>query len=295
MTDPVAPGSPLSRVPPWANVHLSHAAVQRVAELAGVDVLHIKGPATDVSLRQGMHRSSDVDVLVRPAHLERLLAELAARGWTPFTGFDEGSPFGHAANFAHASWCLADVHRRLPGPRADPSAVFDRLWRDHGVAQIAHQPCPVPSLAGQVLVQTLHAARSHGSERSDAWLLCGDELQAETRHLAAELQATTAFAAGIGELDEHRGAPDHALWSFWSRADGDRLDEWTGRIRAAKGWTARLRVLRQALRVNRTHLALRLGREPNRGEVLREQFARIRLAGAGLRRRMGATKAGERR
>ncbi|MGN8026976.1 nucleotidyltransferase family protein [Microbacterium sp. 22242] len=279
-----------SRVPAWANVHLSHAALQRIADEAGVDLLHIKGPATDAALRRGMHRSADADVLVRPAHLDRLTAALLARGWTLYTGFDEGSPFGHAANYAHPSWSFADVHRRLPGPRADPGVVFDRLWRDRGVASIAHRPCTVLSPAGQVLVQTLHAARSRGSEQSDAWLLCGDELRAETRRLAEELQAATALAAGIGELDEHRGAPDHALWSYWSRSDGDRLDEWAARLRAADGWLARMRVLRQALRVNRTHLALRLGREPSRGEVLREQAARIRLAGLALRRRLNGAR-----
>ncbi|MGB4137888.1 MAG: nucleotidyltransferase family protein, partial [Microbacterium sp.] len=202
-----------SRVPVWAHVHLTHAALQRVADRIGVDLLHIKGPATSTALRSGTHRSSDVDVLVRPAHLDRLTDELSAQGWSLFSGFEEGSPFGHAANYTHPSWSFLDVHRQLPGPRASADAVFDRLWRDHGTAPIAHRPCTVLSPAGQVLVQTLHAARSHGAETAEAWALCDDGTRAEVRALADELQATTALAAGIGELDAHRDAPDHALWS----------------------------------------------------------------------------------
>ena len=275
-----------ARVPAWANVHLSHAMVQRVADGAGVDLLHIKGPATDVALREGMHRSADVDVLVRPAHLDRLIAALEAQGWSLYTGFEEGSPFEHAANFRHPSWSFVDVHRTLPGPRADPATVFERLWRDRGTAPIAHRPCTVLSPAGQVLVQTTHAARSQGSERADAWARCGDDVQREVRALAEELQATTALAAGIGELAQHREAPDVALWTYWSRSDGDRLDEWSARFRSAVGAGAKLRVLRQSLRVNRTHLALRLGHEPRRGEILRAQFARLRLAGTVLGARL---------
>ncbi|MDR2322635.1 MAG: nucleotidyltransferase family protein, partial [Microbacterium sp.] len=257
------------RVPAWANVHLSHAMVQRVADGAGVDLLHIKGPATDAALRPAMHRSGDVDVLVRPAHLDRFTAALEAQGWSLYTGFEEGSPFEHAANFRHPTWSFVDVHRALPGPRADPEAVFERLWRDRGTAPIAHRPCTVLSPAGQVLVQTTHAARSQGSERADAWARCGEDVQREVRALAAELQATTALAAGIGELEQHRDAPDFALWTFWSRRDGDRLDEWSARFRSAVGAGAKRRVLRQSLLVTRPHLALRLGRQPRRGGARR--------------------------
>jgi len=272
-------------VPIWALVHLTHAALQRTADRASVDLLHIKGPATRSTLRAGRHDSTDTDVLVRPAHLEKFLAALAADGWTLFTEFEEGSPFGHAANFTHPSWTYADVHRHLPGPRLGADAVFDLLWRDREPAEIGHLMCPAPSLVGQVLVQTLHSARSHGLEPSEAWELSSADVRDQARALARELQAETALAAAIGELDAHRGAPDHALWEYWSSSDNDRLDEWAARYRSAESTAERWRVLRQAMHVNRTHLRLRLGHEPGPIEVFREQCARIwHGAASGLRR-----------
>ena len=272
-------------VPIWALVHLTHAALQRTADRAGADVLHIKGPATRSSLRTGRHDSSDTDVLVRPAHLDRFLAALAADGWTLFTGFEEGSPFGHAANYTHPSWTYADVHRKLPGPLLDADDVFDVLWRDREHAEIGHCRCTVPSLAGQVLVQTLHAARSHGSEHADAWDLSAPEVQDDARALARELKAETPLAAAIGELDAHRDAPDHALWEYWSSSESDRLDEWAARYRSAAGVAERWGVLRQAMHVNRTHLRIRLGHEPTPFEVFREQCARIAHGAVSVLRR----------
>ncbi|MBO0981005.1 nucleotidyltransferase family protein [Microbacterium sp. SD291] len=273
-------------VPVWALVHLTHAALQRVADEAGVDLLHIKGPAVRTSLRIGVHDSTDADVLVRPAHIDRMTSALEAREWELHTGFDEGSPFEHAANFRHPSWTYADVHRRVPGCLAEDDAVFDLLWRDRETAQIAHQPCQVVSVPAQVALQALHAARSHGHEKPESWLLCPEEERASVRDLVADLQASTAFAAGIGELAQHRDAPDYALWSFWSRPGDDRLDEWVGRIRAARGSGRRLSLIRQALHVNRTHLRLRLDREPTGADVAREQVARLRLGVVSLWRHL---------
>ncbi|MBS1674803.1 MAG: hypothetical protein JSS74_12675 [Actinobacteria bacterium] len=190
-------------VPIWALTHLTHASLQRTAERCSVDLLHIKGPATRLSLRDGRHDSSDADVLVRPAHQDRFLEALAADGWTLATGFNEDPPFGYATNFAHPSWAYADVHYQVPGPRATPEAVFERLWRDHEIATIGHRPCPVLSVAGQILVHTLHAARSEGSERAEAWELSGPELRDAGLALAHELDAAAAFAVGIGDLDPH--------------------------------------------------------------------------------------------
>lgn len=261
-------------VPVWALTHLTHAALQRTADRVGADVLHIKGPSTLRSLRMRQHDSTDADVLVRPAHLSAFIAGMQEDGWQLFTDFDEGSPFGHAANFTHPSWTYADIHHAVPGPLAAPDAVFERLWTSRQILPIGNRPCTVLSLPAQVLMQSLHSARSHGLEPADAWTLCPDDQRDAVRALAAELKAETAFAAGIGELDAHRDAPDHALWAYWSAPEGDRLDEWQARLRSASTFSAKLSVLRQALRVNRTHLRLRLEREPSRGDVAREQAAR---------------------
>ncbi|WDH79439.1 nucleotidyltransferase family protein [Microbacterium esteraromaticum] len=280
-----------SEIPIWALTHLTHAALQRTADRVGADLLHVKGPATSQTLRPAPHDSSDADVLVRPAHLERFTDAMLADGWELFTDFADGSPFAHAANFVHPSWTYADIHRLIPGPLATPEAVFERLWRDHTVAEIAHQPVTVLSLPAQVLMQTLHAARSHGAEQPSAWRLCPDELRTEVRALSVELQTETAFAAGIGELDAHRNAVDHALWWYWSMPETDRLDEWTARLRSAPGIAEKWHVVRQAMRVNRTHLRLRLGHEPSRSEIAREQLSRLAQAARSVTRQL--TRTGE--
>lgn len=277
-------------VPVWALVHLTHAALQRTADRVGADILHIKGPATLTSLRDGRHDSGDADVVVRPAHLERFTAALVDDGWSLYTGFDEGSPFGHAANYEHPAWAFADIHRLIPGPLATADDVFERLWQDRETAPIAHWPCTVLSVTGQVFVQALHSARSHGTEPPDAWKLCDNTVRDNVRALADSLGATTALAAGIGELDQHTDAPDYALWKYWSNTDTDRLDEWIARLRATHGVVPRLRLIVHALRVNRTHLRIKLGREPHTRDVWRENVHRIRVATSSLVQRLRARR-----
>lgn len=262
-------------IPVWAMVHLTHAALQSLADEHGVELLHIKGPATSLTLRDGIHDSTDADILVRPAHLAAFQRALESANWRLHTDFDEGSPFGHAANYVHPNWTYADVHRTIPGPRANATAVFNRLWEDRVVVEIAHRPCTVLSLEAQVLIQVLHSARSHGYEPADAWRLCPTERRGSVRGLADDLDAATAFAAGIGELDAHRDRDDHALWSYFSQPGDDRLGEWRARWRSTPGVQDRFRLLVHAVRVNRTHLRLRLDREPSAADVAREQWHRI--------------------
>ncbi len=62
-------------------VLLATALVDHVAASAGLPVLFIKGPAaTMMGLREN-HVSADVDVLVRPEDLDRIVELLGARGW----------------------------------------------------------------------------------------------------------------------------------------------------------------------------------------------------------------------
>ena len=274
-------------VPTWAMVHLTHAAVQAVADEVGVDILHIKGP-TDSTLRSGAHDSTDADVLVRPAQVEALIRALEARGWTLHGGFEEGSPFGHAAVFQHPAWAWLDVHRAIPGARRDADDVFERLWENREIVEIAHWGCAAPSSAARVLIQVMHVARSHGIDIPETWRNSPDDLRSAVRALAADLDARVAFAAGIGELELHRGDRTYALWKYWSGPDDNRLREWLARLRAENGLRARVRVAAQALRVNRTRLRMRLGREPTRLERAAEQLARMGRAAGSIPAAMAA-------
>jgi hypothetical protein len=168
----------------------------------------------------------------------------------------------------------------MPGFRMPADDVFEVLWRERGVAEIGHWPCAVASPRGQVLIQTVHVARSHGRDRPETWTHCPDELRPAVRALAAEVGAETAFAAGIGELERHRDDEDYALWKYWSGTDDDRLAEWIARLRASRGVRARVEVLAQLFHVNRTHLRIRLGHEPSGREILAEQLSRWAKAAA---------------
>jgi len=275
-------------VPLPVRVELAHAAVQALADRAGVDVLHIKGPAVHPGLRTTGGTGTDVDVIVRPSGVDALVAALAGHGWRVETGFQTGSAFDHAANFFHESWGLLDVHRHYPGMEHDPGHAFERLWVSRGSVELAHVPCAVPEPIAQSLVLLLHAARTprRGRTHPDIapnWTDRTPEDRERIRALAADTGSTVALAAAIGELDRYRGEPEAAIWEVFVDG-GDRLDEWGARIRAARGPGAKASVVLRALRVNRYYLGQKLGHEPDRGEVVTEFFRRIlaaaRAAGA---------------
>lgn len=261
-----------------ARVHLAHAVVQKLADDRRVDLLHLKGPAVLPGLRAPGRQSSDVDVLVRPSHLEPLVAALESIGFEQRTDFSTGSVFSHAANWWHDDWGWVDVHTHWPGVDLDAEAAFDVLARDRVLLPIAHRDCPVPGRVAQRLVLVLHSARSGGtSDLAHAWGAADPEEQQAVRDLAAELNAVVALAAGIGELELHRGAPTYLLWRHFTRG-GSRLDEWRARLAAAPDLRARVALVTAALRVNQDHLRMELGRPPTREDVRARQRVRVRRA-----------------
>ena len=115
-------------VPLAVRLHLGRAAIQTVAGRAAVDVLHIKGDAVDETLRPGGQAGTDIDILVRPAHVPVLDSALRSHGWTVYSTFENGSPFGHAQTYAHDVWGYLDLHRLFPGIGLDPAIAFERFW-----------------------------------------------------------------------------------------------------------------------------------------------------------------------
>lgn len=278
--------TPTAQVPLTVRVELAHAAVQRLAEQSRVDVLHVKGPAVHPGLRSRPSAGSDVDVIVRPEGVDRLMAALDRHGWRVETSFTSGSAFDHAANLYHPNWGLLDVHRHYPGMDRDPAAAFETLWRSRGRIELAHVGCAVPDPVGQSLVLLLHAARTPvaGGEHPDVGPNWTQRTEAErdlVRALAAETGATVALAAATGTLADHAGDPETAIWRVFTEG-GDRLDEWGARFSAARGARAKASVAVRSLGVNRYYLAQRLGHEPTRAEVTTEFFRRIGAAVVGL-------------
>lgn len=284
-----APGTTPVDLPLHLRVELTHAAVQAVADLAGVDLLHVKGPALDPSLVFEGRRSTDADVLVRPSQVSSFLTALQRHGFRLVTGFASGSVFEHAANHHSEAWGYCDVHRSFPGLGIGAEAAFELLWADRIDIEVAHRPCAAPALLDQALLLTLHGARGEGSDRSHsdieiAFTSAGEERQQALRDRARGLGADLALAAAIGELHLHRADPRHDLWAYYAHG-GTRAQEWRARLRAARGPGAKVRLLARGLGVNREYLAMTLGHEPSRGEVARAVVRRYATAVGQLRPR----------
>ncbi len=276
----------VATAPIAARVHLAHAVVQKLAEERNIELLHLKGPAVLPGLRAEGRQSSDVDVLVRPSHLPRLISAVESIGWEQRTDFATGSVFAHAANWWHDDWGWLDVHVSWPGVGVDDEQAFDVLARGALQHSIAHWGCPVPNRTAQRLILVLHAARSPGGTDVDhAWTAAEPAEQAEVRALARELDAEVALAAGIGELALHRDHPTYALWRHFAEG-GSRLDEWRARLAAAPSTRAKAGLVTAAMRVNRDHLRMELGRPPTRAEVRARQRQRLRKAAAELSTRV---------
>lgn len=272
MTD-LHPEPPLAAV-----VQLGHAAVQRVAELSGTDLLHIKGYAIDPTLTEEGRIGTDVDVLVRPAQVRDFLHALVAAGWTRVIGFRAGSSFGHAATLHHTCWGYVDVHRMFPGIGVDPGEAFELLWSGRRTADIGGIACLVPDTVAQTVILVLNAGRTAtaGAIAPDvltSWGRADGAQRAAVEALVRRLGAQLAFAAGTGHLEEFHAQREYALWRVMSEG-GTRLEEWRARIVAAPTWRDRLHLILIAPLVNVEHLAVLLGRRPTRREIALEFFRR---------------------
>ncbi|AMS07229.1 2-nitropropane dioxygenase [Acidipropionibacterium acidipropionici] len=269
-------------------VRLTHGILQRTADDAGVDVLHIKGPALHPDLLQHQRRddvslpiprhSTDADILVRPSHLERFQEALRHEGWRMTADFIAGSAFGHAANYWHEILGYCDVHRRFPGMEIDPEVSFDLLWAGREPLEIAHIACSTPSLQAQRLMILLHAARSGRTDHPDkvrAWDEGSEADRDAVRRLAGELRAEVALAAATGHLEDYRGDRHYDLWRQFSTGDTSRWHEWRARVRAAGSPAETARVVLRALRLNQAHLRMDLGHDLTRADVLRGYRDRV--------------------
>ena len=279
---------------PWAvGIRFTHAALQVLSEDNGIDLLHIKGPAVDDQLlavrppedppimaaKTLARQSVDADVLVRPAHVDRLFDVMYRHGWTTAYDFADGSAFEHAATMTHPVLATADVHRRFPGIGVDASVAFERLWEGRHVVLIAGTPCFVPSVTAQRLVLIVHAARGgalHHSDIERSWTLATDDERVAVQHLADELGAEVALAAGTGRLEEYAGTRGYPLWRALSTREQSHVRIWVARVRSEPTVTAALRTAIRLILPNPRRLHTTLGRRPTAGEMARAYAQRAR-------------------
>ncbi|MDO5676860.1 MAG: 2-nitropropane dioxygenase [Propionibacteriaceae bacterium] len=279
-------------------ITLIHGVLQRIADDAGVRMLHIKGPAVapelldvktkvedgeevEVTVPRG---SGDADVLVHPADVRRFLKAVHRYGWVKKTSFYTGSAFGHAQNIYHPKIGNADVHRYYPGL---PESAFQQLWANRGSVTLGNVNCPVPSLRAQRLILLLHGARS-GPTHPDvgrAWGRASEEERADVRYLAGLLNAELGLAAALDELDGWEKHPEYLLWKHFREANPSRLNEWRARWRAARTLRAKSRVVRSFIFFDPSSLESTLGHKPTAGEIAKRNVARIGTLVRELRRR----------
>lgn len=286
-------------------VELASASLQVIAEDASVDALHIKGPSvhpvllasqvsvdpvSGASIRRSVARPSiDIDVLVRPSHVDRLFAAMAAHRWVMAYRFEDGSAFEHASTWLREGLAAADVHRTFPGFGIDHEAAFDRLWADRQPMDIGGYLCQVPSLTAQRLILILHATRGGdlgGGDIQRAWTLATLHDRAEVDALAAELGATVALAAGTGRLDQHRDAREHDLWRALSTGNHSRLALWKARVRAQPTAWGRVRTAVKLASPKPGRLRHVLGRDPTPIEVGRAWGKDVLTVAAEVGRRL---------
>lgn len=264
-------GAGQAQIPIDIRTLFGHAAVQRVADLHRLDVLHIKGDALDPTLTHPDRLATDADVLVRPDHVDALVAACIAAGYRAEGRFSTSSPFEHSQTLWHEQWGYLDVHRHYPGIGLPPDKAFDHLWAERGSRSLAAVECPVPSLAAQAAVLVMHAGRNAlgGQVAADVehvWHRVDATRQREILDEVDRLNAQVAFAAGTGDLDALPPSAEKELWRAVTQPG--RLREWRARIAAAPSRRHRLQLLLRAPLVNTDHLAKQLGHRPSRREVV---------------------------
>ncbi|KRE44164.1 2-nitropropane dioxygenase [Knoellia sp. Soil729] len=256
---------------PWSvGIRFSHAVLQTLADDHGVDLLHIKGPAVDDSLGGGTRHSIDADVLVRPTHVEQLIAAMHDHGWQTQYLFEDGSAFEHASTLVHPFLAPVDVHRRFPGVDGDAATAFERLWVERHDMDLAGVACAVPSVAAQRLILILHATRAGALNHPDiqqSWREATEEERQSVTALAGEIGAGVALAAGTGRLHEHVGEPGYDLWRVLSSGETSRGRLWLARVGAAGTRRGALRTGLRLVVPNRHRMTTILGRPPSRREL----------------------------
>lgn len=269
-------------VPLPARIRLSHAYFQNLANANDIDLLHVKGYAFGTEVYAPNRNSTDVDLLVRPAHVARFLYLLKKDGWRSLTTFESGSIFEHAATLYHPSWGLTDVHRYFPGINFyDQAGAFEKLWEKRRIKQIAHFDCYVPQLVDCRNIVVVHGARSSGHGlHSDVMHLqrtLTDAQWQEMRERIREFNSEIAFDAALGDIEKHRGNRQYLFWK--SAAEPTPLPlQWLGRLQRAEGLKQKLHVLTNIAEINNDHLAMTLGHEPTHQEkrhLFYERFERI--------------------
>ena len=174
---------------------------------AGVNAIMLKGPSIARWLyTDGTERPyNDCDLLVAPEQFDAAGQTLRALGYEPL--LDRwGLPawwYGHAVAWTHPDGRVGvDLHRTLLGVGANPATVWRVLSADPDELVVAGRRVRCLGLPARAMHVALHATQhgpgtQPGVDLERAITVCDDSLWVGAARLAAQLDATTAFVAGL--------------------------------------------------------------------------------------------------
>ena len=174
---------------------------------AGVPALLLKGP----SIASWLYADAtdrpyfDCDLLVDPADFETAGRALRSFGYLPMVD-RWGLPtwwYGHAVPWTHPGGRVSvDLHRTLIGVGADHASAWRVLSDGADEVVVAGRRVPCLGVPARAMHVALHAAQ-HGPgtqpavDLKQALALCDDALWLRAAGVAADLDATAAFVAGL--------------------------------------------------------------------------------------------------
>ncbi len=184
-----------------ALLDLAAARVVRKLADAGVESILLKGPATRRNLYGGDDRAyADIDLLVAPAAWPAAVRTLAQLG---FIGLDVRFADGyHALAYRNTKGVSVDLHRRVPGTRADDADGWTLLFDRSEAAVVGSGRARIPDRATTFAIVTLHAAHDPKAPKVLADLaravsVADRDLWREALDVADQLGAREAFSAGL--------------------------------------------------------------------------------------------------
>ena len=199
---------------------------------AGVRAIMLKGPSIARWLyTDGTERPyNDCDLLVAPEQFDAAGQTLRALGYEPL--LDRwGLPawwYGHAVAWTHPDGRVGvDLHRTLLGVGVNPATAWRVLSADPDELVVAGRRVRCLGLPARAMHVALHATQ-HGPgtqpavDLERAVTVCDDALWVGAARLAAQLDATAAFVAGL-RLTPGWGADRHPAGAARCSLDHGRV------------------------------------------------------------------------
>jgi hypothetical protein len=171
---------------------------------ADVEPIVLKGPVTTRWLHPTgtVRYSTDIDLLVAPEVRQRAHAYLHRIGYEQLLSSQAAG--SHATTWVREGSFSVDLHRSLVGVGVDEARAWQILANASETADMGESTCQVLDATGRTLHVVLHAAQ-HGprdprvlEDLSALLELVSLDDVAAAQRLAHELDASGAFAAGLG-------------------------------------------------------------------------------------------------